>query len=124
MSEAQEKIKWGDILRLHGVSTVPGREMKGLIISKGYTPPHLDSLTPISTTKPIITTTKSTSTGNHFSKSSPKATLTFMTSSSSMKGLRNKKSQPSGRDAKTNRNSSTTTWRANTLTKSIPILST
>lgn len=41
MSTAQEKIKWGDILRLHGVSTVPDKEMKGLIISKGFTDPNI-----------------------------------------------------------------------------------
>ena len=58
MSEAQEKIKWGDILRLHGVSTVPGKEMKGLIISKGYFLLNLVSLILISTTKHTVTTTK------------------------------------------------------------------
>ena len=108
MSEAQEKIKWGDILRLHGVSTVPGKEMKGLIISKGYTPPHLDSQTPISITKPIITTTRSTSTGSPSSKSSLRATSTSMTSSFSMSESRNKKSQPSGKGARTKRSSCTT----------------
>ena len=78
MSEAQEKIKWGDVLRLHGVSTVPGKENKGLIISKGYFLPYLDSLIQTSTIKPMVTMTRSISIDSHSSKSFLKVTLISM----------------------------------------------
>ncbi len=82
MSEEQETMKWGDILRIHGVSTIPGKECKGLIISKGYFCLHLVSQIPISIIKPINITRTSTFIENRFSKSFLKAISICMTSCS------------------------------------------
>jgi len=36
MSEGQENLKWGDIVRVHGVNISKQKMPKGLIIAKGY----------------------------------------------------------------------------------------
>lgn len=35
MSEEQSVVRWGDIIRIHGVTQRSGQENKGLIMSKG-----------------------------------------------------------------------------------------
>lgn len=91
MSEEQDTMKWGDILRIHGVSTIPGKECKGLIISKGYFCVHQVSPIPISTIKLISNTRTLTFIENRSSRSFRKA-ISICTTSCSWKKMSKKRS--------------------------------
>lgn len=51
MHEEYVTLKWGDIVRIHGVNISKKNERKGLIISKGYSFLNADSPTLTSTTR-------------------------------------------------------------------------
>ena len=78
MSTDQSTMKWGDIIRIHGVSTTSSENTKGLIISKGLKSFNADLRIQMFTIKPTKNMMRSTSTASHYFKSFLNATLIFM----------------------------------------------
>ena len=80
MSEKQQTLKWGDVVRVHGVNLSKKNPSKGLILSKGYFCYYVDLLTRMSITKSIMNSPMSIFTVSPYFNSCRGQILTYMTS--------------------------------------------
>lgn len=80
MQEENITLKWGDVVRIHGVNVSKQKTTKGLIMSKGYLFIKLASLTLTSIIKSTRILKKSIFIANPYSKFYQNRILTCMTS--------------------------------------------